>query len=213
MFRDRSDAGRQLAAKLDPYKWSNALVLALPRGGVPVAGEAAMHLGLPLDIMLVRKLGVPGHEEFAMGAIADGDVIIINENTVHGLRIGDEAIERVAAIARKELARRDAAYRAGRSAPSVKGRVVILVDDGIATGADMRAAVEAAKRQGASKVIVAVPVASQEAVDLLARFADEVVCVFIPDDFAGISWFYEDFHETRDAEVKRILDEAKLAFA
>ncbi|XWN31583.1 MAG: phosphoribosyltransferase [Devosia sp.] len=213
MFRDRSDAGRQLAAKLDPYKLSNALVLALPRGGVPVAGEAAMHLGLPLDIMLVRKLGVPGHEEFAMGAIADGDVIVINEDTVHGLRIGDEAIERVAAVARKELARRDTAYRAGRSAPDLKDRIVILVDDGIATGADMRAAVEATKRQGASKVIVAVPIASQEAVDLLSHFADEVVCVFVPEDFGGIGWFYEDFEQTPDADVKRILDEAKLAFA
>jgi predicted phosphoribosyltransferase len=207
-FKDRRDAGKRLAGKLAGYRDSGALVLALPRGGVPVACEIARALSLPLDLMLVRKLGVPGHEELAMGAIANDNVEVLNDSVLRSLAIPPEVVARVAERERVELERRNLAYRAGKPPPALAGRVVILVDDGVATGADMRAAAEAAARQAAAKIVVAVPVASSDAVRMLREVADEVVCLATPEPFGGVGLYYADFSQTPDAEVKRLLAEA-----
>jgi predicted phosphoribosyltransferase len=209
-FRDRRDAGRRLAAKLTAYRNTNALVLALPRGGVPVAFEIAQALNLPLDIMLVRKLGVPGHEELAMGAIANGNIQVLNDSVFRGLAIPQANVDKVIERERQELERRNVAYRAGRQAPDLEGRVVILVDDGIATGADMRAAAEAAARQQAAHIVVAVPIASDDAVQMLREVAGEVVCLDVPEPFGGVGRYYLDFSQTPDVEVTRLMAEATL---
>ncbi len=211
-FADRRDAGRQLADLLLAYKDTNALVLALPRGGVPVAYEVARALHLPLDIMLVRKLGVPGHEEFAMGAIANGDVEVLNQDVVDSLEIPPDVIEAVAATERAELARRNAIYRAGRPAPDLRDRTVIIVDDGIATGADMRAAVEAANAQHAGRVVVAAPVASRSAAAMLKEMVDEAALLEVPKSFVGVGMFYRDFSQTPDEDVQRLLADAQAVF-
>src|SRR4051794_18326645 len=183
-FRDRSEAGRILAAKLSAYaNRPDVLILGLPRGGVPVAFEVARALDAPLDVFLVRKLGVPGYEELAMGAIATGGVVVLNDEAVRGLGIPERTIEAVAARERRELERRERAYRDGRPAPDVQGRTVILVDDGLATGSTMRAAVAALRRQGPARIVVAVPVgAAGTCADLQAE-ADEVVCGRTPAPF------------------------------
>lgn len=209
-FHDRTDAGKQLAAALSHYKNKpDAIVLALPRGGVPVAYEIAHALHLPLDLMLVRKLGVPGHEELAMGAIANGHVQVLNEDIVHGLNIPDSVIADVVAEEHAELERRNKAYRQGEPAPHLDARTVILVDDGCATGANMKAAVQAVAKQHAARIVVAVPVASDSAYETLQEYADEVICLDIPEPFFGVGRFYYDFSQTSDAEVKMLLKKAR----
>jgi putative phosphoribosyl transferase len=205
-FRDRHDAGRQLAEKLQKYAGAlDVLVLALPRGGVPVAYEVAHTLGAPLDVFLVRKLGVPGHEELAMGAVASGGVQVLNDEIVHDLNIPDHVIDAVAAQERQELSRREQLYRHGGPVPDVRGRVVILVDDGLATGASMRAAVLSLKRRQAGPIIVAVPTASPDICEALKADADEVITVITPEPFLAVGHSYDDFTQTTDEEVRDLL--------
>jgi predicted phosphoribosyltransferase len=205
-FRNRSDAGRQLADKLKSHaNRQDVVVLALPRGGAPVAFEVARALGAPLDVFLVRKLGVPGHEELAMGAVATGGVRVLNNEIVHGLGIQESEIEAVVARELQELARRERLYRGGQPAPEVEDKTVILVDDGLATGATMRAAVRALKQQHPARIIVAVPTASPDTCEALKEEADEVVCVITPEPFLAVGYWYDDFAQTTDAEVHDLL--------
>lgn len=205
-FLDRADAGRALANELTAYKNKpDAIVLALPRGGVPVGYEIATALHLPLDVILVRKLGMPGHEELAMGAIADGNVQVLNEDIVQGFNIQPLTIAEVAAEERIELKRRQKAYRQDKPPPVIEGRTVILVDDGCATGANMKAAVQAVTKQHPARIVVALPVVSDSAYEMLREIADEVICVDIPDPFYGVGAFYRKFTQTTDAEVKALL--------
>lgn len=205
-FRDRSDAGRRLAAKLDHYAdRDDVIVLALPRGGVPVGAEVARTLGAPLDVFLVRKLGVPGHEELAMGAIASGGVRVLNPDVVDQLRIKPEWIDAAAAREGAELARREAAYRDGRPAPDVRGKTVILVDDGLATGASMKAGLAALRDLEPARVVAAVPVGAAETCAELEALADEVVCATMPEPFYAVGSWYVDFDQTTDAEVRELL--------
>ena len=205
-FRDRTDAGRRLAAKLRDYAGrDDVLVLALPRGGVPVGAEVARALGAPLDVFLVRKLGVPGREELAMGAIASGGVRVMNPDVVDQLRIPPRWVDAVAAEEAEELARREVAYRDGRPAPDVRGKTVILVDDGLATGASMKAAVAALRRLGPAEVVVAVPVGAAETCQELGEMADAVVCAETPDPFYAVGSWYADFDQTTDEEVRELL--------
>lgn len=209
IFRDRHDGGQQLAAKLKKYaNRPDVLVLALPRGGVPVAYEVAKQLGVPLDIFLVRKLGVPGYEELAMGAIASGGVRVINEDVVRYMDIPGEVIDAVAADEQRELERRERAYRDGRLPPDVKGRVVILIDDGLATGSTMRAAAAALRKQGPASIVVAVPVAAPQTCDEFRNEVDEIVCAVTPEPFRGVGLWYEDFSQTTDEEVRDLLARA-----
>jgi putative phosphoribosyl transferase len=209
MFHDRHDAGRQLADRLTHHAGRpDAIVLALPRGGVPVGFEVARALGVPLDVFLVRKLGVPGREELAMGAIASGGVRVLNEEVIHALRIPPAIIDAVAAEEQAELERREQAYRDGRPAPDVRGRVAILVDDGLATGSSMRAAVEALRQRDPARIVVAVPVGAPETCAVLGEIADEVVCGYEPEHFAAVGLWYEDFTQTSDDEVRELLAQA-----
>jgi predicted phosphoribosyltransferase len=205
-FRDRREAGRLLAAQLSAYaSRPDVLVLALPRGGVPVAAEVARALGAPLDVFVVRKLGVPGHEEFALGAIATGGVRVLNDDVVRALRIPDRVIDAVAAKEQEELARRERLYRGDRPPLDVRGRTVILVDDGLATGATMHAAIKALRQQQPARIVVAVPTASPETCDELKREVDEVICATMPDPFYAVGLWYEDFSQTTDEEVRELL--------
>jgi putative phosphoribosyl transferase len=205
-FRNRIDAGQRLAAQLTKYSGrSDVIVLGLPRGGIPVAHEVATRLRAPLDVFLVRKLGVPGHPELAMGAIAAGGIAVVNRNLILNLRVPQALVEQVAARERLELERRDAAYRGGRRPPDVRDRIVILVDDGLATGSTMQAAVMALRQQGPARIVVAAPVGAKDTCDQLRRIADEVVCVFTPEDFRAVGLWYDDFSQTSDDEVKRLL--------
>lgn len=209
-FHDRTDAGKQLAGALSHYmNKADTIVLALPRGGVPVAYEIAHALHLPLDLMLVRKLGVPGHEELAMGAIASGNVQVLNEDIVQDLNIPDSVIADVTAAEHAELERRNKTYRHGKPAPNLKACTVVLVDDGCATGANMKAAVQAVKKQLAARIVVAVPIASDSAYQTLREIADEVICLDIPEPFFGVGRFYYDFSQTSDTEVKMLLKKAR----
>jgi predicted phosphoribosyltransferase len=211
IFHDRYDAGRQLAAHLTRYAGRpDVLVLALPRGGLPVAYEVARALGAPLDVFLVRKLGVPGREELAMGAIASGGVRVLNDEVVRALRIPEEVIDAVAAEEQAELERRERTYRDGRPAPDVRGRTVILVDDGLATGSSMRAAVEALRLRGPARIVVAVPVGAPETCAALREIADEVVCAYEPERFAAVGLWYADFSQTSDEEVRQLLVRAAV---
>jgi predicted phosphoribosyltransferase len=187
----------------------DVIVLALPRGGVPVAYEVARALGAPLDVFLVRKLGVPGHEELAMGAIASGGVRVLNQDVVRMLNVPNEVIDRVARRELAELARRETAYRDGHPAPDVRGRVVILIDDGLATGATMRAAAEALRQLGPARVVVAVPVAAPETCDEFQQYVDEIVCLLTPEPFHAVGMWYENFEQTTDDEVRELLEEAR----
>ncbi|MDH6594979.1 putative phosphoribosyl transferase [Variovorax sp. TBS-050B] len=207
-FRDRKHAGRALARKLAGHaERPDVIVLALPRGGTPVAHEVARALGAPLDLWMVRKLGIPWNEEYAMGAIASGGEQWLDEVIVRELGISPRSIDEVVERERRELERRERVYRGGRPAPRLRGRVAILVDDGLATGSTMRVAVRAARRQEPARVVVAVPVAAPEAVDLLRADADEVVCVHAPDPFLGVGRWYLDFSQTRDEEVCALLED------
>jgi putative phosphoribosyl transferase len=206
IFQDRTDAGRQLAEELLSYAGrDDVIVLALPRGGVPVAFEVAQRLGVPLDVFVVRKLGVPGHEELAMGAIASGGVRVLNEDVLYVLPDAQSIVEMVTAIEREELKRRERDYRSDRPAPEVPGRTVILVDDGLATGATMRAAAAALRQQSAAKIIVAVPVGAPSTCHEIRSIADEVVCLQTPGSFMGVGQYYEDFSQTTDEEVRELL--------
>ena len=211
-FRDRADAGRRLAAKLRRYMGrDDVVVLALPRGGVPVGYEVARALGAPLDVFGVRKLGVPGHEELAMGAIASGGVRVLNEEVVRQLGIPAALIEQVAAREGHELERRESAYRDGRPRPDVRDKIVILVDDGLATGATMRAAVAALRRLDPARIVVAVPVGAHDTCAELTDEADEVVCGVTPEPFVAVGIWYEDFGQTTDDEVRDLLARAAAA--
>ncbi len=205
-FRDRRQAGRQLAALVGDYAGRNdVVVLGLPRGGVPVAFEVAQGLGAPLDVFLVRKLGVPGHEELAMGAIASGGVRVLNEDVVRTLAIPPETIERVAQHEQLELERRERVYRGDRAPIDVRGRTVIVVDDGLATGATMRAAAQALRQQGPARVVIAAPLAARETCHTLASEADEILCAMTPDPFYSVGLWYDDFSQTTDDEVRELL--------
>jgi predicted phosphoribosyltransferase len=209
LFRDRTEAGRQLAAKLAAYAdRSDVLILALPRGGVPVAFEVAQALGAPLDVFLVRKLGVPGHEELAMGAIASGGVRVLNEDVVRMLRIPDDVIDAVAAEEQQELMRRERAYRGDRPPPQVRGKTVILIDDGLATGSTMRAAVAALRQQGPARIVVAAPVGAPETCAEFQEEADEVVCARTPEPFYAVGLWYGVFSQTTDEKVHELLGRA-----
>jgi len=208
-FEDRRDAGRQLAERLVEYAHRpDVVVLALPRGGVPVAFEVARALDAPLDVFLVRKLGVPGHPELAMGAIASGGIRVVNPEVVRHLRIGPEVVAAVAAEEGRELARRELAYRADRPKPRLAGRTVILVDDGLATGASMWAGVQALRELGPARIVVAVPTAPRETCEAFRGHADEVVCANTPETFWSVGSWYEEFTQTTDDEVRELLDRA-----
>jgi putative phosphoribosyl transferase len=209
LFRNRFDAGRQLAEKLAHYAdRDDVLVLALPRGGVPVGYEVAEALAAPLDVFLVRKLGVPGQEELAMGAIASGGVRVLNEPVVRMLGLSEEEIARVEVDERWELDRREREYRAGRPPLDLRGKIVILVDDGLATGSSMRAAITALRRLGPARIIVAVPVGARETCAEFEREADEAICASEPEPFHAVGIWYDDFAQTSDEEVRELLARA-----
>jgi len=209
VFHDRYEAGQFLAEKLHAYAdRPDVVVLALPRGGVPVGCEVARALHAPLDVYLVRKLGVPGHEELAMGAIASGGVRVLNRDAVRALDIPEQIIEQVADRELQELQRRERIYRGKRPPPHVRGRIVILVDDGLATGSSMRAAIAALRRQHPAKIIVAVPVGSVETCAEMQQEADGVICASTPQPFAAVGYWYEDFSQTTDEEVHDLLERA-----
>jgi putative phosphoribosyl transferase len=206
IYRNRSEAGKYLAAQLTRYAdRDDLLVLALPRGGVPVAFEVAKELRAPLDIFLVRKLGLPGHEELAMGAIATGGVRVLNDDVVDYLEISDDVIDSIAAEELTELERRERAYRGNRPEPEVRGKTVILVDDGLATGATMRAAASALRQQGPARIVVAVPVSAPETCDEYKMGVDEIICAATPIRFYGVGRWYRDFSQTTDEEVRDLL--------
>ena len=205
-YADRREAGRELGQLLRKYAdRDDVLVLALPRGGVPVAFEVARTLGAPLDVFLVRKLGTPGHRELAMGAIASGGIKVLNDEVVQYLGITSEQIDAVAREEQQELERREAAYRRERALPALSGKVVILVDDGLATGSTMRAAVQAVKQQNPARVIVAVPVGARETCDDMRAVADEVACTRTPTPFSAVGQWYRNFDQTTDEEVRDLL--------
>ncbi len=206
---DRVAAGKTLARLLDAYRnQPDTLVLALPRGGVPVAWEIARELALPLDLMLVRKLGMPGHEEYAMGAIASGGVRVLNEEALLYGRVDAGTIDRVTERQRSELERRDHLYRGNRPYPELQGRQVLLVDDGLATGSTMRAAVQAVRQQSPARIVLVAPVASTDAIAMLRPLVDEVVCPLVPDALSSIGEWYSDFGQTSDEEVQALLRQA-----
>ena len=208
-FRDRRDAGRQLARGLHLPPSSPVVILGLPRGGVPVAYEVALALNAPLDLFVVRKLGVPGHEELAMGAISEGGFRALNLDLIEELRIPAAVVERVTAAEARELARRERLYRGSLPAPALKARTVVLVDDGLATGSTMAAAVAGVRAQAPARVIVAVPVASPEACTMLGATADECVSLLTPPHFGGVGEWYDDFSQTSDEEVRALLEAAR----
>ena len=206
LFRDRHDAGRRLAARLTQYAHrADVIVLALPRGGVPVGYEVARALGAPLDVFVVRKLGVPGYEELAMGAVATGGVRVLNEELVNRLGIPDHLIDAVAAREQQELVRRERLYRGGRPPPDVRGRTVILVDDGLATGATMHAAIHALRQQQPARIVVAVPAAAPEACEEMRAEVDEAICAITPEPFHAVGLWYLNFSQTTDEEVRALL--------
>jgi len=208
-FENRAGAGRVLAGMLSAYAdRTDTIVLGLPRGGVPVAYEVALALGLPLDIFLVRKLGVPGHEELAMGAIATGGVRVINDDVVGPLGIDAPTIDRVAVREQQELERREAAYRAGRPRPDVEGRTVLLVDDGLATGSTMLVAIRALNLQHPARIVVAVPTAAPFVCSEIGREVDEIICAISPEPFYAVGLWYDDFSETTDDDVRELLHQA-----
>jgi putative phosphoribosyl transferase len=209
-FRDRRDAGRRLAGKLREYAGrDDVIVLALPRGGVPVGFEIAIALQVPLDVFVVRKLGLPWHEELAMGALASGGVRVLDEDLIRVARVSYDDIERVTSIEQAELERRERRYRGDRLFPDVSDKTVILVDDGLATGSTMRAGVSALRRENPARIIVAVPVAAPETCNAFRDIADEIVCAETPEPFMAVGLWYEDFSQTTDDEVHDLLEQAR----
>jgi predicted phosphoribosyltransferase len=210
-FRDRTEAGRLLAERLRRHSGrDDVVVLALPRGGVPVAYEVAKVLGAPLGVFVVRKIGVPGQRELAMGAIASGGIVVLDDRLVRALRIAREELERVIAAEVRELERRETAYD-GRRQLDLAGKTVILVDDGLATGSTMRAAALAVRERDPAKIVVAVPVASEQTCERFRDVVDEVVCELTPAHFLAVGLWYEDFSQTTDEEVRELLDRAGRA--
>ncbi len=208
-FQNRIEAGRLLAEKLEKYAdRDDVIVLGLPRGGVPVASEVAKRLRAPLDVFIVRKLGVPGFEELAAGAIASGGVRVLNEDVMRAIPHADEAIEIVTARETEEMQRREQTYREGRSAPELRDRIAILVDDGLATGATMRAAVKALRQRGAAKIVVAVPVGPPDTCHEIEEQTDETICLSTPEFFQAVGQYYEDFSQTTDEDVRQLLTSA-----
>jgi predicted phosphoribosyltransferase len=211
-FRDRHDAGAKLALELAGYaERPDAVVLALPRGGVPVGYELATRLGLPLDVLVVRKLGVPGHSELAMGAIASGGVQVVDREITSALRISSEAFDAVLAAERAELERRERLFRGSRPPLDVHDKTVIIVDDGLATGATMRAAVEASRLRGPAEIVVAVPVAAADTCEAFRPIVDHIICLLTPAQLYAVGLWYSDFAQTSDAEVRGLLDTAAHA--
>ena len=205
-YRDRRQAGVELASRLGHLKdRSGVVVLALPRGGVPVAHEVARALGAPLDVFLVRKLGVPGHRELAMGAIASGGVRVLNDDVVNWYRVPEAVIDDVAHEEQAELERREREYRDGRAPVELRDRMILLIDDGLATGSTMKAAVQAVRAHGPSRIVVAVPVGSADTCREFADIADEIVCARAPEHFAAVGQWYRDFSQTTDEEVRDLL--------
>jgi putative phosphoribosyl transferase len=211
-YRDRRDAGRQLASELRAYaNRPDVVVLALPRGGVPVAYEVATALGAPLDVFVVRKLGLPGHEELAMGALASGGVRVLDEDLIRLARVSADQLRRVTEFEQAELNRRERQYRGDRPFPDVRGKTAILIDDGLATGSTMRAAVAALRLEGPARIVVAVPVAASETCDAFHAIADDVVCAATPEPFHAVGLWYDDFSQTTDDEVHELLDRSHPA--
>ena len=208
-FTDRRHAGRVLASRLTKYAGrGDVIVLALPRGGVPVAYEVASALNAPMDVFLVRKLGTPGHRELAMGAIASGGVRVVNEDVVRWYGISEAAIDRIAREEQEELERRERAYRDDRPAPDLTHKIVVLIDDGLATGSTMRAAVKAVRAHHPARVVIAVPVGAPQTCAELAVSADEVICARMPEPFSAVGQWYLNFEQTDDAEVRELLQKS-----
>jgi putative phosphoribosyl transferase len=209
-FRDRHDAGRRLATELRAYaNRPDVLVLALPRGGVPVGFEVATALNVQLDVFVVRKLGLPWHEELAIGAIASGGVRVLDRDLIRLARVSEADVERVTAAEQTELARRERQYRGARPFPDLHEKTVILVDDGLATGSTMRAAVQALREEGPARIVVAVPVASPETCDAFRDIADDIICAETPEPFRAVGLWYDDFSQTTDEDVHDLLDRAR----
>jgi putative phosphoribosyl transferase len=209
LYRDRQHAGAELAVRLNALKGhSDVVVLALPRGGVPVAYEVARALGAPLDVVTARKLGVPGHCELAMGAIASGNVLVLDADIVAWYRIPNATVEAVVQQERTELSRREHAYREGRAPVQIRDRVVVLIDDGLATGSTMKAAVQTVRAQNPSRIVVAVPVGAPETCRQFTNLVDEVVCTRMPPGFGSVGQWYRDFSQTTDEEVRELLRDA-----
>src|SRR6185503_110440 len=204
-YRDRRHAGLELARYLADVKGQDVVVLALPRGGVPVAFEVARALDAPLDVFVVRKLGLPGHPEFAMGALASGGVRVLNDEVVRLYRIPEQAVDAIAKDERHELERRERAFRSQRPPLDVGGRTVVLIDDGLATGSTMKAAVEAVRSLRPARIIVAVPVGSPDTCREFAAIADDIICARAPEHFAAVGQWYDDFRQTTDEEVRELL--------
>jgi putative phosphoribosyl transferase len=208
-FADRHHAGKSLAERLKEFTGRiDVVVLALPRGGVPVAYEVASALRAPLDVFVVRKLGVPGHEELAMGAIASGDVRVLNQDVLDWYRLSEADVDAVSRHEKGELERREQLYRGSRPLTPIEGRTVILIDDGLATGSTMRAAVEAVRRLNPTRIVVAVPVGAQDTCDQLGHIADEAICLMTPASFSAVGQWYLDFSQTTDDEVRQLLASA-----
>ena len=208
-FTDRRHAGRVLASRLTKYAArDDVIVLALPRGGVPVAYEVASALSAPMDVFLVRKLGTPGHRELAMGAIASGGVRVVNEDVVQWYGISEAAIDRIAREEQEELERRERAYRDDRPAPDLANKIVVLIDDGLATGSTMRAAAQAVRARRPARVVIAVPVGAPQTCAELAASADEVICARMPEPFSAVGQWYLNFEQTDDAEVRQLLQKS-----
>ena len=213
MFTDRRDAGRMLAVRVaQQYADSNVVVLGLARGGVPVAREVASAIGAPLDVFVVRKLGVPDHEELAMGAIASGGVIVLNADVVRLAGVAPEEIQRAAVREGRELARREDAYRSGRRPLELKDRTVIVVDDGLATGSSMRAAVQAIRKREPARIVVAVPTAPASTCGELRDVVDDIICFTTPEPFGSVGQAYRSFAQTSDEEVRQLLDDGTAEF-
>lgn len=210
-LRDRTDAGRVLAAKLGPYaNRPELLVLAIPRGGVRVGFEVAAALDAPLDLLLVRRLGVPGNEERTMGAVATGGVRVLDEAVVHSLGIPQDVIEAVTAAEQQELVRRERIYRGERATPDVQGRTVMLVDDGLVSGSTIRAALAALRQQQPAGIVLAVPVAARSILTELRAEVDDIVCAMMPEPLFAVSLWYEDFSQTSDDDVRDLIERAAL---
>jgi putative phosphoribosyl transferase len=210
IYENRLQAGRYLATQLQQYANNpDVIVLALPRGGVPVGFEVAKALHVPLDVFIVRKLGVPGHEELAMGAIATGGIIVLNNEVINMLHIPRRVIDAVAAREEQELQRRDHLYRDDRPLPDVKGKIIILVDDGLATGSTMRAAIETLKQEHPAKIVVATPVGAPQTCEELSQLVSQVICAQTPEPFYGVGYWYQNFEQTSDQEVHDLLAQAR----